>query len=106
VGLHGLAGDEQPLGDLRVGQADADQPQHLGLPLGQRADALRPGPDRGAERAQQGAGLVRLASRRQPFEAGQRGSGLGDRDLGGGAGEQPGELQPGLRQLGRPRLRA
>ena len=38
VGLHGVLGDEQRLGDLGVGQAARDLPQHLGLTFGQPVD--------------------------------------------------------------------
>src|SRR5215216_10243 len=46
MGLDRLAGDEEPLGDLRVGQAGPDQRQDLGLALGQRAGPLGAGPHR------------------------------------------------------------
>src|SRR6266481_3216808 len=41
-----LAGDEQPRGDLGVGQALAEKPQHLLLALGEPADVLRAPPRR------------------------------------------------------------
>src|SRR6516162_5471602 len=41
-----LAGDEQPLSDLGVRQALADQPQHLLLAPGEPADILRAAPRR------------------------------------------------------------
>ena len=39
VGLDRLLADDEPGGDLRVGQALGDQPQHLGLARGQRGRA-------------------------------------------------------------------
>jgi hypothetical protein len=44
VGLGGLLGDDQGVADLGVRQAMRDEPQHLGLPAGQRAE---PGEGRG-----------------------------------------------------------
>ena len=38
VGLDGGLAEEEPLGDLGVGQAAGDQPEHFGLTVGQLAE--------------------------------------------------------------------
>ena len=76
VVLDRLAGDEQPLGDLGVGQAGPDQLQDLGLAPGQGADPLGAGPDRRPERPQQGPGGDGVAGRLQPLEVLQGRPGL------------------------------
>src|SRR4051812_5826495 len=45
VGLAGADGDRQAPGDLGVGPAGGDQPQHLELPRAQRLQARLVGPD-------------------------------------------------------------
>src|SRR5215216_1748863 len=40
VVLDGALGQRQPLGDLMVGGAGAEQPQHLDLPMGQQLTTL------------------------------------------------------------------
>src|SRR5438477_608558 len=41
VSLGGLFGDDKGAADLGVGQAVGDQPQYLGLPLGERSEGGR-----------------------------------------------------------------
>src|SRR5215207_7332262 len=77
----GLAADEQALGDLGVGQAEADQPQHLLLAPGQLADALGAGPAGRAKGAQQGVGRVGVPLRPQRLERPEGAPGFGDRQL-------------------------
>ena len=82
VVLDGLAGDEQPLADLDVGQPGADQLEDLGFPLRQRPDPLGAGPDGRAQRTQQRAGDVGVPSGVEALEVLQRRLRRGDRDLG------------------------
>ena len=82
VVLDGLAGDEQPVADLGVGQSGADQLEDLALALRQRPDALGAGPDGRAERTKQRAGGVGVSRGLEALEVLQRRLRRGDRDLG------------------------
>ena len=79
MGLHGLLGDDQALGDLRVRQALRDQCEDLRLALGQVAYALL---ERGAGPVVQAGELgdqppgdagrqQRVAGRHHPYRLGQ-----------------------------------
>src|SRR5688500_16737363 len=68
VVLGGLRADEEPLRDLRVRQALAEQPQHLALPLAQQPVIARPRPPLRAERPQERGRLVGLAHRPERLE--------------------------------------
>ena len=58
VGLHRLLRDDEALRDLGVGQALGDEPQHLGLPRGELAEAL-PAARRGSGRSRANSAISR-----------------------------------------------
>lgn len=99
--LDRLAADVQAVADLRVGQAVAEEGEHLGLPLGQDLAPLGPRARRSSQFPEQGGGGVGVSRRLQPFEGLQSGRGVLQRDRGPLAGHRPGQLQPGLGQLDR-----
>jgi len=71
--LDRLAREEQPPGDLGVGQSLAEQGEHFLLTPGQPSDVLWPGPGRfHAELAHQRGCGVRVAAGPQIFEDRQR----------------------------------
>ena len=71
-----------------------EQVEHLGLALGQQLAALPGRGDLDAERAQHRCGGVDVASRLEPFERLERGSGLGQRHLRLVGDQHAGELEP------------
>src|SRR5688572_4647466 len=64
-----LARDVEPVADLRIRQALAEQGEYLGLAFRQRPNALGAGPDGGAQRPEHRRGLVGVTGGLQPLEA-------------------------------------
>ena len=102
VVLDRLAADVQPFGDLRVGQAVAEEGEHLGLPFVRTsatasvAVVARTPSERSTAVA---ASTCRAAP--EPLERLQCGPGLGQRHLGTFGEQGVGELEARVRQLHR-----
>jgi hypothetical protein len=90
------AADEQALSDVGVGEALAQEHQHLQLALREHADPPRAGASRlHTERAQDRGGGIGIARGAELLEGRQRAPRLGDRGLPPAVGERPGEQETG-----------
>ena len=93
VVLDRLAADEEPLGDLRVGQPLAEQLEDFVLAFGERLSRSPGRRDLQAEAPQQGGGGIDTPGGLQQLEAVQRAPGLRDRDLRVGLAAGAGEVE-------------
>src|SRR5918999_132244 len=77
--LDGLSGYVEAIGDLRVGQAGAQEPKDLGLPFREGANSLGARPDGRSERSENRRCSVGVSRRLQALELLKRRFRFGDR---------------------------
>ena len=97
----GLAADVQSLGNLGVGKAGGQEPEHLLLAIGQLPDTLGAGASGHAQRAEEGGDAIGVEGGAKFLETGERAAEVVNRRVARGVDQCPAEVVLGVSQLER-----